>query len=126
VQGYDRAFELLAPKTPSSAAIYVLQNRDGYTFVAVDDAESGIDGATIVLSRYEARQVGLDFVGLLSGRLIARTLDGDIQIDVASTTVDYPNPGDPDYVRRECGADLLREPDAVEVARMEGEGGVPC
>lgn len=37
-------------------------------------------------------------------------LDLDRVLDGPTVHVDYPKPGDPDYVRRDCGADLLTPP----------------
>lgn len=74
---FSRAFTLLAPASPTSAAIYLLESSrdaDGgppplYELHAVTNAQSGIEGATIPLSRAELCDVLLTFAGVLSGRI---------------------------------------------------------
>jgi hypothetical protein len=60
---------LHAPATPRSAAVYLIECANTFELHAVDDAESGIDGATIAMTRREANAMLLALSGGLSGRL---------------------------------------------------------
>lgn len=65
-----RAIHVLhAPATLRSAAVYLVECANTFELHAVDDAESGIDGATIPMTRREANAMLLVLSGGLSGRL---------------------------------------------------------
>jgi hypothetical protein len=67
--GYTRVFTLLDPQSEHGAAIYLLQGQFHYELHAVDDATSGVDGFTAMLSYRETQLMARLYVGALSGRL---------------------------------------------------------
>jgi hypothetical protein len=67
--GYTRAFTMLDPQSEHGAAIYLLQGPHHYELHAVEDAASGVDGFTGLLTYREAQVMARLYVGALSGRL---------------------------------------------------------
>lgn len=60
---------LLAPASERSAAMYLLEIGGTFELHVVEDAQSGIDGVTIPLSRREAFKLTQQLVAALSGRI---------------------------------------------------------
>jgi hypothetical protein len=72
--GATRIVTVLAPVTPQSSAIYLLEAAGAHELHAVQDASTGIEGCTIRLSSREAVKLLATLAGALSGRIAGTPL----------------------------------------------------